>query len=415
MARTDGLFEIRQTGYVSPIDGDSLWLRGTDNYINFGLTPGASGYGFRDNAGVMEFKDAGGAWAAFGSGGGGGTWGSITGTLSDQTDLQTALNAKQATLVSGTNIKTVNGTSLLGSGDISISGGGMSIGGSITSATSGSVLFAGASGVLTQDNTNLFYDDTNNRLGVGTNAPDERLTIKGQTHFLHSATANPGGIIVRDGDPDVGGWANLSITGGNPAWTAATGIRFLNHIAQVKIYDLFVDSKFATDTGIFGGSGFGTVTDQIVMTTTGGQAFMWTYKYASSPYPPLNVSAPTINFRTQASAAWPDQFSYGTTALFLADNQRAGFGTITPGAKIHVFGVSLSEIGLIVQGAAGQTADLTQWQNSSSTVLSKVKADGSMQPASMADSAATNDSIYYSTTASKLVYKDAGGTVNALY
>lgn len=71
MARTDGLFEIRQTGYVSPIDGASLWLRGTDNYINFGLTPGASGYGFRDNAGVMEFKDAGGVWAAFGSGGGG--------------------------------------------------------------------------------------------------------------------------------------------------------------------------------------------------------------------------------------------------------------------------------------------------------------------------------------------------------
>lgn len=30
-------------------------------------------------------------------GGGGGTWGSITGTLSDQTDLQSALNAKQAT------------------------------------------------------------------------------------------------------------------------------------------------------------------------------------------------------------------------------------------------------------------------------------------------------------------------------
>jgi len=56
------------------------------------------------------------------SGGGGGTWGSITGTLSDQTDLQNALDAKQDTLVSGTNIKTVNGTSLLGSGDISISG-----------------------------------------------------------------------------------------------------------------------------------------------------------------------------------------------------------------------------------------------------------------------------------------------------
>lgn len=48
-------------------------------------------------------------------------WGAITGTLSAQTDLQAALNAKQATLVSGTNIKTVNGNSLMGSGDLVLS------------------------------------------------------------------------------------------------------------------------------------------------------------------------------------------------------------------------------------------------------------------------------------------------------
>ncbi len=52
--------------------------------------------------------------------GGSATWGGITGTLSSQTDLQTALNAKQATLVSGTNIKTVNGNSLVGSGNVNI-------------------------------------------------------------------------------------------------------------------------------------------------------------------------------------------------------------------------------------------------------------------------------------------------------
>ena len=52
----------------------------------------------------------------------GGTWGSITGTLSNQTDLQTALNGKQDSLVSGTNIKTINSTSLLGNGNISITG-----------------------------------------------------------------------------------------------------------------------------------------------------------------------------------------------------------------------------------------------------------------------------------------------------
>lgn len=106
--------------------------------------------------------------------GGSAAWGAITGTLSDQSDLQTALdgkqaagsylapngnggsltgltktqvglgnvdntsdankpvssatqtalNGKQATLVSATNIKTVNGSSLLGSGDLSVSGAG---------------------------------------------------------------------------------------------------------------------------------------------------------------------------------------------------------------------------------------------------------------------------------------------------
>ena len=36
-------------------------------------------------------------------------------------------------------------------------------------------------------------------------------------------------------------------------------------------------------------------------------------------------------------------------------------------------------------------------------------------PASLADADAPNNSIYYSTTASKLVYKNAAGVVNNLY
>jgi hypothetical protein len=58
------------------------------------------------------------------SGGSGATWGGITGTLSTQTDLQSELDDKQDTLVSATNIKTINGSSVLGSGDLAISGGG---------------------------------------------------------------------------------------------------------------------------------------------------------------------------------------------------------------------------------------------------------------------------------------------------
>lgn len=37
--------------------------------------------------------------------------------------------------------------------------------------TAGSVVFAGSGGILSQDNANLFWDDTNNRLGIHTTSP----------------------------------------------------------------------------------------------------------------------------------------------------------------------------------------------------------------------------------------------------
>lgn len=43
--------------------------------------------------------------------------------------------------------------------------------------TPGSVLFAGASGALAQDNANFFWDATNHRLGIGTTTPAYPLTI----------------------------------------------------------------------------------------------------------------------------------------------------------------------------------------------------------------------------------------------
>jgi hypothetical protein len=84
--------------------------------------------------------------------------------------IQTQLDSKQATLVSATNIKTINSTSLLGSGDISIS--------ASPSGVSGAIQLSNGS-AFASDAANLFYDDTNNRLGVGTNAPSATAHIKG--------------------------------------------------------------------------------------------------------------------------------------------------------------------------------------------------------------------------------------------
>jgi len=48
-----------------------------------------------------------------------------------------------------------------------------------TALTTGSVGFIGSSGALLQDNANFFWDDTNNRLGLGTNAPTTALDVFG--------------------------------------------------------------------------------------------------------------------------------------------------------------------------------------------------------------------------------------------
>lgn len=51
--------------------------------------------------------------------------------------------------------------------------------GTATALTTGSVVFAGASGVYSQENAQFFWDDTNNRLGIGTTTPTQKLDVAG--------------------------------------------------------------------------------------------------------------------------------------------------------------------------------------------------------------------------------------------
>ena len=83
--------------------------------------------------------------------------------------VQTALDTKQETLVSGTNIKTINSTSLLGSGDISLT--------TSAAGTSGQIQFNDSSAFGAD--SNLYWANTNKRLGVGETTPTARVHIKG--------------------------------------------------------------------------------------------------------------------------------------------------------------------------------------------------------------------------------------------
>lgn len=56
-----------------------------------------------------------------------------------------------------------------------------------TSLTAGSVPIIGASGALTEDNANFFFDNTNNRLGLGTNVPTHPVTLQQTNAFAGMA------------------------------------------------------------------------------------------------------------------------------------------------------------------------------------------------------------------------------------
>ena len=132
------------------------------------------------------------------------------GNLPVPSSVTTALATKQNTLVSGTNIKTVNSNSLLGSGDIAVqetlvSGTNIKTlnntsllgSGNITltanpSGVSGAIQFSNGS-AFASDAANFFWDDTNKRLGIGTNAPTTALQINYSSSTLNGLLINQTG------------------------------------------------------------------------------------------------------------------------------------------------------------------------------------------------------------------------------
>lgn len=112
--------------------------------------------------------------------------GAITAATSTNTINGLIINSGALSSVTGIAMSSGN-FSQAGAGSFSTGAGAVNLNGdttvsagktlTITDMTPGSILFAGTNGVVSQKNSNLFWDNTNNRLGIGTTTPTNALTF----------------------------------------------------------------------------------------------------------------------------------------------------------------------------------------------------------------------------------------------
>lgn len=79
-----------------------------------------------------------------------------------------------------------------------------------TGLTAGSIPFIGSGGLVSQDNANLFWDDIQNFLGLGTDMPENILHLKRADDLYHVIETENGfsaGVLLKDDVQDLATWA----------------------------------------------------------------------------------------------------------------------------------------------------------------------------------------------------------------
>jgi hypothetical protein len=247
-------------------------------------------------------------------------WGTITGTLSSQTDLQTALNGKVPT----TRTLTINGTTQDLSADRTFTiSTGITIGTTaITSGTVGRVLFEGAGNVV-QESANLFWDNTNGRLGIGTSSPTTPINIVSSTNAA---------LFVK-------------IQNNNSGALATTGYEMQSNTAYGSI---FATSSNYTPYGVLGASQIGFYTSNTFAIALDSSSADFKIGVGTSAVERFRIKGNTGNVLINTT----------TDAGFKLDvNGTARVGNLTTGtinASSNLIGRTDFGQGLILQGGSGE-------------------------------------------------------------
>jgi hypothetical protein len=199
--------------------------------------------------------------------------------------------------------------------------------------TAGSVVFAGVSGTYTQDNANLFYDNTNDRLGIATSTPRTILDVKSvKLNAAKLATANGVAVfendVTNDDTPDYQAYAITNTL-------RYRGTQGTNNSTRGIIGNLVSNFNYSTGT-VSEMSGFyldlrnmetGTVTNAYGMKIPNFENASGTITNKYGFYSDIANSGATNKWNIYVNGAAPNYF-----------NGNVAIGTTIPTEALHVVG-----------------------------------------------------------------------------
>lgn len=206
----------------------------------------------------------------------------------------------------------------------------LAIGVLISGATQGSILFVGTSADLTEDNANLFWDDANNRLGLLTATPSDTLDIgAGGTLRLRDITqgsvifAAADGVLSQDNDGLFFDATNIRLGIGTAAPQAGVTVSESNSSLAADMLITHTAVSGASVSRLQLAVNSGSTGDPVVLfTVSGGSPQFWVMGVDNSGADAFKIA------ESQLLATDP--------RLVIVAGGNVGIGLVGPTARLHI-------------------------------------------------------------------------------
>ena len=203
--------------------------------------------------------------------------------------------------------------------------------------TTGSIVFQGSSSFLSQNNTNLFWDNTNLRLGIGTNTPTSAIQVVGisagaiGTNITNSSTSTSASLAYNLTNYN-GATGALSLFANNfVAAYLSNATRVSGSNSMWVVSDVNVASG-GTDNIVFSAGGYNNIVSQVTPTQLTAINIQDTGLATSVAGAPLSINSG----QTIVGGVYNNEVNSSSALTISTTAGTIGGATVTPAAGTYL-------------------------------------------------------------------------------